>query len=305
MKKIIVGLLTIALLVGCSSQSTEQKSNETRVVETVMGTVEVPVNPERVVVNWYTGDALALELNIVGFFSWNHETMPFHETLNNINQIEKWEPEEIMALEPDLIITYQEDDFKNLSKIAPVIVVKEGDYDSLERVLYLGEVTGREKQAQAAVDTFNTKLEAAKKGLDVDVFKDKTFSIMEDWGPTGEWSGVYYETGSRGGTLVYSYLDLTYPDKLKELMEDTGEGRGSLSYEVAHEYFGDYIIWFQQEGQESEYAKSEIWKSIPAVKDGQVVEVPGEMLGLFYYSDVLSLTAQLDYMVEALNTFIK
>ena len=31
--------------------------------------------------------------------------------------------------------------------------------------------------------------------------------------------------------------------------------------------FGDYILWFKQEGKESDYAKTKIWKSIPAVAE--------------------------------------
>lgn len=302
MKKMVVVLLAIMLLVGCASENTANTNADTKSVETIMGTIEVPVNPKRVVVNWYVGDVLALDLDIVGYFAWNQASMTFHDQLNKLHQIEAWEPEEIMSLEPDLIVTYSEDDFENLSKIAPVLVIGEGEYDSVGRIEFLAEVTNREAEAKVVVDTFNTKLEAAKETLKNDAFVDKTFSIMEDWGPTGEWSGVYYETGSRGGTLLYSYLGLEYSDKLGELITKTGEHRGHLSYEVAHEYFGDYIIWFQQEGKESEYAKTEIWKSIPAVKEGRVVEVPGEMLGLFFYSDILSLTGQLDYMVEAINS---
>ncbi|SHI59059.1 ABC transporter substrate-binding protein [Clostridium intestinale] len=298
-------IMTTAILAGCSSSKNAEKEEATvRTVSTVKGDIKVPANPKRVVANWYVGDVITLELNLVGYNAWTQETMPFYDELKASTKIEKWEPEEVMALEPELIITYDEADFDKFSKIAPVLVIPESK-SSEERLKIIGEATGRADEANKAVSNFEEKLADAKKTLKGDAFTGKTFSIMEDWGPSGEWSGVAYETGSRGGTLVYDYLGLKYPDKLKELIAKSGEGRGTISYEVAHEYFGDYILWFKQEGKESEYAKTEIWKSIPAVTEGRVAEIPGENQGLFYYSDVTSLTAQLDYMVDAINSLVK
>lgn len=297
--------MTTAILAGCSSSKNPKKEEATvRTVTTVKGDIKVPAKPERVVANWYVGDVITLGLNLVGYYAWEQETMPFYNKLKATTQIEKWEPEEVMALEPDLIITYDEADFDKFSKIAPVLVIPQSQ-SSIDRIKFIGETTGRTTEAEEAIKKFEEKLDAAKKILKGDAFAGKTFSIMEDWGPSGEWSGISYETSSRGGTLVYEYLELKYPDKLKELIQKSGEGRGVISYEVAHEYFGDYILWFKQEGKESEYAKTDIWKSIPAVASGRVVEIPGNYLGLFYYSDITSLTEQLDYMVNVINSLVK
>lgn len=283
-----------------------QDESKTRTVSTVMGDVEVPVNPQRVVVNWYIGYAYALDLNVVGYYCWAHEAMPFYDKMMSTTSIETWDQEAVMSLEPDLIITYSEDDYKTFSSIAPVIVLPE-DMSATERVLFLGEATGKSKEAQASVDTFETKLAATKETLQGEDFKDKSFSINEDWGSASY--GVYFETGSRGGTLVYDYLNLKKPEKLEQLIEESGEGRGALSYEVAAEYFGDYMIWFRPynavEDVPSEYETSPIWESLPAVQAGQVITIPGNMSGLFYYDDVLSLTSQLDYIIGKLNEIVK
>lgn len=273
---------------------------KTRTVTTIMGDIEVPLNPERVVVNWYVGEVLAAGLNVVGYSSWAQETMPFYTELMAMTKIDNWEPENVMTLDPDLIVTYSPDDFDKFGKVAPVLVIAES-LPSPDKTKFIGEAAGTIDTANENITAFETKLAAAKEIFKADAFTGKTFSIMEDWGPSGEWSGVAYETGSRGGTLVYQYLGLQYPDKLAELIASTSQGRGTLSYEVAHEYFGDYIIWFQQEGKPSAYAETDIWASIPAVANNRVLEIPGKYQGLFYYDDVLSLTAQLDYLVEALN----
>lgn len=284
-----------------SEAATAEQATTTRTVQTVKGEIEVPINPQRVVVNWYAGDVYALDLNIVGYSGWAQETMPFYDKMKDSTKIENWEPEDVMALDPDLIVTYDEADFDKFKSIAPVLVVPELNITSLERVKIIGEATGREELANEAVATFEAKLAEAKEKFKGSAFDGKTFSILEDWGPSGDWSGIAYETESRGGTLVYHHLGLKIPQKVQELI-DSGQGRGTLSYEVAHEYFGDYILWFRQEGTDSEYQKTEIWKSLPAVTENRLVEIPGNYQGLFYYSDVLSLTAQLDYMVDAINS---
>lgn len=298
--------LSLSACQRSQSQSTPEASKEsgTRTVSTVMGDIEVPLNPERVVVNWYVGEVLASGLNVVGYSGWAQETMPFYDQLMKAKKIESWEREEVMSLKPDLIITYSTDDFEKFQKVAPVLVIEEST-PSPERTRIIGEATGTLEAANASITAFETKLADAKETFKADAFDGKTFSILEDWGTSGEWAGIAYETGSRGGTLVYNYLDLKYPDKLKKLIETTGEGRGTISYEVAHEYFGDYILWFRQEDKESEYAKSDIWQSIPAVAEGRVLEIPGKYQGLFYYDDVLSLTAQLTYLVDALNNLVE
>ncbi|APQ74074.1 ABC transporter substrate-binding protein [Clostridium botulinum] len=297
--------MTTVIFAGCSSSKNEKKEESTvRTITTVKGDIEVPANPKRVVANWYVGEVITLGLNLVGYNAWEQETMPFYDKLKATKKIKKWEPEEVMNLKPDLIITYDEADFDKFSKVAPVLVIPESE-NSIDRIKFIGAATGRTTEAKEAVNKFEKKLDAVKKTLKSDKFVGKTFSIMEDWGPTGEFSGIYYETGSRGGTLVYDYLGLKYPDKLKELIEKSKKGRGSISYEVAHEYFGDYILWFQQEGKESKYSKTDIWKSIPAVAAGRVVEIPGKYSGLFYYSDITSLTEQLDYMSNAINLLVK
>lgn len=300
---LLLSMLSLCLaMAGCgNSSSSNNEETNTHMIDTVMGEIQVPKKPERVVVNWYIGDAYSLNLNVVGYFAWEQKTMPFYEKFLPSTKLENWAAEDIMAVEPDLIITYAPEDYEKFNKIAPVLVIPEEDVNSAQRLRIIGEATGKEVEAEALITTFEEKLAIAKAELESEKYEGKTFSIMEDWGPTGDWNGVAYETGSRGGTLVYKYLELKMPEKLEQLIAKNGEGRDTLSYEVAHEYFGDYILWFQQEGKESEYAKSDIWKSIPAVAEGRVAEIPGENLGLFFYDDISSLTAQLDYTIDAIK----
>lgn len=305
-KKLIslLGLSLVAvLLVSCQSGSQTEQEKTTKVVETEMGKVEVPTKPKKVLVNWYVHDVVSLGVTPVGYQGWAQEAMPKYKEMKEIPAIEKWEKEELLSYEPDLIISYDKEDFKKFSKIAPVIVISE-KMTSEERLKFLGEILGKEKEAEEIIKEFNQKLAKSKESFAKEEFKGKTFSIFEDWG-SGSY-GIYYETGSRGGKLLYDYIGLTYPDKLKELIEKSSQKREALSYEVAADYFGDYVIWFLQPGfKESEFQKTKIWETTSAVKENHVLVVPGDLNGLFFYSDVLSMSHQLDYFTSNFDKLVQ
>ncbi|MEG0256236.1 MAG: ABC transporter substrate-binding protein [Vagococcus sp.] len=301
----LIGLvLMLVLVVGCKgAEGKDTKKATTKSIETEMGKVEVPVNPKKVLVNWYIHDVASLGITPVGYAGWAQESMPMYKEIKDIPAIEKWEKEELLSYEPDLIITYNKEDYEKFSKIAPVVVISEKKTPE-ERLIILGDVLGKEKEAKKLVDTFGEKLEKSKEVFAKEEFKNKTFSIFEDWGSASY--GVGYETGSRGGTLLYDYVGLKYPDKLEKIVQESGEARKGLSYEVAADYFGDYVIWFlQPDVEKSEFEKTKIWPTIPAVKEGRVLTVPGELNGLFYYSDVSSLITQLDYFSENFEALTK
>lgn len=300
----LLGLSLVAiLLVSCQSGSQTEQEKTTKVVETEMGKVEVPTKPKKILVNWYVHDVVSLGVTPVGYQGWAQEAMPKYKEMKEIPAIEKWEKEELLSYEPDLIISYDKEDFKKFSKIAPVIVISE-KMTSEERLKFLGEILGKEKEAEEIIKEFNQKLAKSKESFAKEEFKGKTFSIFEDWG-SGSY-GIYYETGSRGGKLLYDYIGLTYPDKLKELIEKSSQKREALSYEVAADYFGDYVIWFLQPGfKESEFQKTKIWETTSAVKENHVLVVPGDLNGLFFYSDVLSMSHQLDYFTSNFDKLVQ
>ena len=281
---------------GSESAGATDTAIQTKTINTVMGEVEVPLHPRYVVVNWYEGDMFTLGFKPAAIYAPVKEAMPFYEAFRDIPIIEKWEPEELMTYSPDLIITYDPEDFEKLSKIAPVVVVTGEDYGATERLQFLGEATGRADQADAAIKILEQKVSEAKGWMAEHNFKDKTINIFWD---TAD-SGLFYETGSRGGTLIYDYLNMQKPAKLEELIAESGKGRGTLSYEMVSDYVGDYVLWFENE-TESAFQQSDIWKTIPAVKEGRQLSIPWEDMYIFYYDDVVSLTEQIDYVLPKLR----
>ncbi len=138
----ILALSMIFVLSGCSnSAKTEETSNEesvrresdstkSKIIHMDYGDVEIPENPQNVIVTFNHGDVIALGIIPVGAtFS---EGSAFEELAENITQIDGWEinPEELLSLKPDLIIwgSYDEKSYETLSKIAPTLA---GDFYSM------------------------------------------------------------------------------------------------------------------------------------------------------------------------------
>lgn len=71
--------------------------------------------------------------------------------------------------------------------------------------------------------------------------EDAFISINQDWGSSGAWAGIAFEAESRGETLIYRYLGMQIPEKSQALFDKSGDSYALLSYEVAHEYFRDYM----------------------------------------------------------------
>jgi iron complex transport system substrate-binding protein len=101
----------------------KENGNETKTVTTVRGQVEIPSHPKKVVVlNNGFGDVLALGVVPAAVNDyWALSGSPIEELLKDVERVN--EPEEIMAIEPDLIITSFEknEDYEKLSKIAPTV----------------------------------------------------------------------------------------------------------------------------------------------------------------------------------------
>ncbi len=124
---IVCTIFMISMLaIGCSNTSNNDKEtpeeSKTRTVKTVKGEIEVPANPKRIAVNFYQGDLLALGVKPIATDKAEGETA-FKEELDGVAEVEKWDPEEVMALDPDLLIVTSDEQYEKLHKIAPTILM--------------------------------------------------------------------------------------------------------------------------------------------------------------------------------------
>ncbi len=276
---------------------------QTRIVSTLKGDVEVPVNPQRVVVLYLMGDLLALGIKPVGISDLvGGDDAAFATELDGIASVGSGQPspEAVMALNPDLLIVTTDEIYQNLHKIAPTIYIPY-DLPVEERMGILGKVFGKEGQAQELLDNFYEKVERSKQKLQEAGILDKTVSIMEsNKGTMAVMVGLGY---GRGSQIIYQYLEMKAPDIVQREIDNSKNDATSMdvSYEVLPQYAGDYVFRSVFEGM-ADLSDNVIWNNIPAVKEGRLIDMS---FGLFFYNDIYSLDKQLDFIMNSLLGTVK
>ncbi len=276
-----------------TAQTTKDASEDTRVIKMEYGDVEIPANPKRVVVAFFQGDLLALGIHPVGT-SFNDDAV-FEQELGDVTIVDAFalNPEAIMELEPDLIIWNNIDDYESLSKIAPTLARNYYDMEVKDRVAFFGEVFGVPEKAEKIMSDFEKKAEESKKKLSDSGLSDKTIILLEN--QTKGVLRVFGDDYGRGGEIIYKYLSLKAPERVqKEVMEEEGVNFIDISYETLKDYVGDYIF---SDERITEIKDVEVWKSLPAVKEGRLVQ---NSSGMFWFSDMTSMNAQMDFIMDSL-----
>lgn len=307
LKKSLLTLFTLTIIVagftGCSnkrsdktpaSSSTVTPDTGTKIVSTVMGDVEVPNNPQRVIATYGLGDVIALGITPVA--TYNVEGTAYEKEVSDLPVWDSFESEEIMSYDPDLILVVNQEQYDAVSKIAPTVFIPFTELSMDERITFLGEVLGKEKEAKQVLSDFKAKIEDANKELESKDIASKTFSIFEYSDNGGVW--VYGDKWGRGGDLLYSHLGVKAPQIIQDEIIGKDQYR-DVSLEAIKDYAGDYIVF---SGDISELSDNPVWNSIPAVKAGNIIPID---FTLFYDIDIYSSNVQLDYIMEQLNKLTK
>ncbi|PEB83344.1 iron-hydroxamate ABC transporter substrate-binding protein [Bacillus nitratireducens] len=297
MKKLFISLTVLFVLVmsACSNGSTDKKNDakgkksETITYQSENGKVEVPANPQRVVVlSSFAGNVMSLGVNLVGVDSWSKQNPRFDSKLKNVAEVSDENVEKIAELNPDLIIGLS--NIKNvdkLKKIAPTVTYTYGKVDYLTQHLEIGKLLNKEKEAKTWVDDFKKRAQTAGKDIKAKIGEDATVSVVENF---NKQLYVYGENWGRGTEILYQEMKLKMPEKVKE--KALKEGYYALSTEVLPEFAGDYLIVSKNKDTDNSFQETESYKNIPAVKNNRVYEA--NMME-FYFNDPLTLDFQLDF----------
>jgi iron complex transport system substrate-binding protein len=306
MKKLLLPfMLVLALIIsGCgNNEATSSKENDTTskeeetpefiTYESETGPIEVPANPQRVILlSGFTGNVLDLGVNVVGVDVWSKNNPTFAEELKDVEEVSDESLEKIIELEPDLIIGLS--NIKNvdkLSEIAPTVTYTWGKVDYLTQHLEIGKLLNREKEAQAWVDDFTKRAEEAGEEIRAKIGEDATVSVIESYGKD---LYVFGDNWARGTEILYQAMKLKMPEKVKEVALESGYY--TLSAEVLPEYAGDYVILSKYSDADTSYQETETYKNIPAVKNNRVFEMNGQGAS---FSDPVTLEKQLAFFKES------
>ncbi|HEM3467300.1 TPA: ABC transporter substrate-binding protein [Streptococcus suis] len=297
---LFVGLV---FLTACStsSSSTDVELSSMPKIEGITYHGDIPKNPKKVV-NFaysYTGYLLQLGIDVSSYSLDLEKNSPaFGDKLKNVPQLTTADTEAIAAQKPDVILVFAGDDnLETLKEIAPVIEITYGKSDYLKMLTDVGQIFGKEKEAQAWLDQWDKKVATAKEELKGLIDTSSTFTVMDFFDKN---IFLYGNNFGRGGELVYRALGFAAPAKVQEDIINK-EGWFGVSQEALPEYVGDYVLVNVNDKTKEAAAslkESDIWKNLPAVKNGHVIEVD---YNLFYFSDPMSLDLQIDAFVSAIQ----
>lgn len=302
----ILGVLFV--LTGCGSNTSdtekaqEKEATGTHFFKAANGEIEVPNNPKRVVVRTYMGHVLALDVPVVGATEWDLAS-PFidKKVLDKIKDVGvPMNAEEVLALEPDLIITDTEDEVASLEKIAPTVLLP---YDTVrninESVDLFGELLNRKTEAEAWKKSFKENADKERARLaEVNFPMDATVGLYE---LQDSKLFVFGSNFGRGGQVLTTGLGLKQQDNIQKVSD--GDGWKELSLEALPDYAADFMFFTSYTANGTESAEltalkaNPIWKTIPAVEKNQVIELPFEKM---YYYDPIAIQAQLKLITDKL-----
>ncbi|MFT0803120.1 iron-hydroxamate ABC transporter substrate-binding protein [Bacillus swezeyi] len=302
MKKLLIPFLLLLTLIisACGNEesttkdsSSTKKESETITYQSETGPIEVPADPQRVVMlSGYTGNVLDLGVNVVGVDTWSKNNPTFKEKLKDVQEVSEDDLEKIIELEPDLIIALST--VKNLDKlneIAPTVTYTWGKVDYLTQHVEIGKLLNKEKEAQAWVDDFKQRAEEIGEDIRTKIGENSTVSVIEAYGKD---LYVYGNNWARGTEILYQTMKLNMPEKVKE--DALKAGYYTLSAEVLPEYAGDYVILSKYSDADTSFQQTDTYKNIPAVQNGHVIEVQGEGAS---FTDPITLEKQLAFFKEA------
>ncbi len=300
---LIMSLVLIVSACSNSSSSSEKASSDKKETVTFQadnGNIEVPKNPKRIVVlaDSYVGYLLKFGIKPIAAPKLALNNPYFNGMLDGVEEITSDALEKITELNPDLIITGTTDEnLKQLEKIAPTVAFQWGEKDYLETATEIGKLVNKEEEAKKWLNEWDKKVAVNKEKVQ-EALNGKTVSIMETFS-----KGVYVfgDNFGRGGEVIYDALELKAPEKVqKDVIEKNGYAEVSL--EAIPEYAGDYIFFGRWAGEETEndkIEKSDIWKGLPAVKEGRVFPLDPRTS---FFSDPVSLEKTMDQVVKSLTT---
>ncbi|MBE9112770.1 iron-siderophore ABC transporter substrate-binding protein [Nodosilinea sp. LEGE 07298] len=261
---------------------------ETKIVSHALGEIEIPINPQRVVVlddQVLLDPVLALGVEPVGALSCFDCEEDFRgipgDLVTDISDVGTGgEPslETILSLKPDLIVAreWQTSSYDLLSDIAPTVVV---DYYSLsdfkERLRYFGQILGKSDHAERLLAQYQKRVEQLQQQLG-EQLETSTISVIRLMGSTDVFST------SKPGLFTFSQIIGDVGLKLTKIQQDQEENDLTFGIETLPKHDADFLfIATHHPLTEVEEANADplfflnqpIWSQLKAVQNKQVYKV--------------------------------
>ncbi|MBD8077620.1 iron-siderophore ABC transporter substrate-binding protein [Cellulosimicrobium arenosum] len=252
------------------------------------------------------GADVAGQADVEGYNAWN-TVAPIDSATPDVGTRGEPSLDAISALEPDLVVTttdLPENVIAQIEEISPVLTLRGSDGEDplgymRSTVEALGEVTGRQDDAAAALEDFDAKVAEGTAALEDAGLDGAEFTMADGWVTNGTVSIRMYTPGSFFGAvgeeigLTNAWTEGGDPDY--GLAQTDVEGLTQLG-DVQFVYIandtdgGDPFV----DGLED----NAVWEQLPFVEAGDVHRVPD---GIWMFGGPLSGAAYVDALVDTLT----
>jgi len=266
-----------------NNNSGTQSQPTTKTVSSEMGDVEIPANPQRVVMDFYLGHLLALGIKPVGTNGVFMQNPYLEDQIEGIVDISD-NLEAILSLDPDLIITGNAKNYEAYSKIAPTVFFTALS-NVREEVQKLSVIVGKEAEGEAWLENFNKELAQAKERIGKILKDGETVTVFDG----GILKTITLYGSAFTGRTIHGELGMPlHPNVQRDV--DPKVGWAQISSELATNYASEHIFMAVDAKAESfDYAHDPLWSTFDAVKKNQLYEIDGYK---FYFSDPISVMGQ-------------
>lgn len=251
---------------------------QTRKITDARGEVEVPADPQRVVVlhNGALDDLLALGVKPVGAPSIVSVNAGFPaylqgtDGIGNIGTVDQPSLEAVQALQPDLIIGIKashEAVYDKLSQIAPTVLVETLGETWKDNLRIHADAVGLSGKGQELLAAYDERTQQLKTALG-DRISETEISLFR---PRDNGIQIYLSKPFAAGILADSGLPRP------EAQREDAFSRNITEENIA-DLDGDAIFWFSRDTAyfEDKVEKSPLWATLKAVQEEKVFHVDWE-----------------------------
>lgn len=284
-------LVTLGLVSGCQSRQEASSSDKTITVRDAKGEVAIPAEPKRIVDLSGNSDILSLlGYTVAGTANsdaYDYTRLPTYlqEPLQGAKILgysmqDTMDIEGILELHPDLIIIsgVQEKMYEQLKKIAPTLMVELAQTDWRQDVNTFARMMQQEDRAASWLKSYDEKAKKAGAAVRKANGEDTTYLALLASG------GQLFVFDAAGiGSVLYEDMDLKKPANMPR---QDSISLPVISYEGLADLDADHLIVVGTDADMKALKKNSIYKSMQAVKNNRVLELPSSPYFNIGYSSI-------------------
>ena len=284
-------LVTLGFVSGCQGRQEASSSDKTITVRDAKGEVAIPAEPKRIVDLSGNSDILSLlGYSVAGTANsdaYDYTQLPTYlqEPLQGAKILgysmqDTMDIEGILELHPDLIIIsgVQEKMYEQLKKIAPTLMVELAQTDWRQDVNTFARMMQQEDRAASWLKSYDEKAKKAGAAVRKANGEDTTYLALL---ASGGQLFVFDAAGT--GSVLYEDMGLKKPANMPR---QDSISLPVISYEGLADLDADHLIVVGTDADMKALKKNSIYKSMQAVKNNRVLELPSSPYFNIGYSSI-------------------